>query len=225
MQLRDDLERACAEAAVGRVVDDDCGAVVSHSRGREAGAFRILRDRRLRASGSPVYGYDKAPRGGRLRDALHRDPVGGHAEARRVALARVPGLLEGTSDDVVELRVHLVLAPEVLLQTLHPLEVRDDDPARVREHVGEHENASLLEDRVGARRHRAVGALADHRRLHAVGVRLGDHLLERARREDVAGKLDELLVRHGIRVARARRALRAPACARARDGMSSPAAL
>ena len=67
-------------------------------------------------------------------------------------------------DDVVQLRVHLVLLPEVLLEALHPLEVRDDDAAGVREHVGQDEHAPVLEDLVGGRRDGPVRALADDRR-------------------------------------------------------------
>ena len=47
--------------------------------------------------------------------------------------------------------VDLLLLPEVLLEALHPLEVGDDDAARVREHVGEDEDAAVLEDLVGGR--------------------------------------------------------------------------
>ena len=78
-------------------------------------------------------------------------PVRGHAHARPDPLARLPRLLERARDDVVQLRVHLVLAPEVLLEPLHPLEVGDDDAAGVREHVGQHEDAAVLEDHVGRR--------------------------------------------------------------------------
>src|SRR5919197_6271776 len=73
----------------------------------------------------------EAPRRRRLGHPLHRDAVGGDAHARPAALARRPGLVEGAHDDVVQLRVHLGLLPEVLLEALHPLEVRDDDAARV----------------------------------------------------------------------------------------------
>ena len=62
-----------------------------------------------------------------------------------MTLPCVPGLLERAGADVVKLCVHLVLAPEVLLQTLHPFEVRHDHTARVREHVGQDEDATLLE--------------------------------------------------------------------------------
>ena len=130
----------------------------------------------------------------RLGDALHREPVGSDAHRELAALGRVPGLVERAAHDVVELRVHLDLLPEVLLEALHPLEVRDDDAARVREHVGEDQHALVLEDRVGRRRDRAVRALADDRGLDLVGVLRGDHLLERARREDVAVEQQELLV-------------------------------
>jgi len=64
VQRRDDLERTRAEAAVGRVVDDDVrSGFVSHSAAAaEQPPSGTSRDRRLRASGSPVfapitYGY------------------------------------------------------------------------------------------------------------------------------------------------------------------------
>ena len=59
-------------------------------------------------------------------------------------------------------------------------------------------------------------------RLDAVGVRLGDHLLERARREHVAPKLEQLLVRDRARRRRSRRSGRPRACARAAAATSSP---
>ena len=68
---------------------------------------------------------------------------------------------------------------------------------------GQDEDAAVLEDRVGGRRDRPVRAFADHRRLDAVRVRLGHDLLEGTGGEDVAGKLDELLVRDGVRARKA----------------------
>ena len=112
----------------------------------------------------------------------------------------VPGLLERLVDDLLELGVDLVLLPEVLLEALHPLEVGDDDAARVREHVGQDEDALVLEDLVGGGRGRAVCALADDLRLDLVGVLLGDHLLEPARGEDVAVEQEQLLVRDRLDV-------------------------
>ena len=113
---------------------------------------------------------------------------------RLLLLVHVPGLVERAGDDVAELRVHLGLLPEVLLEALHPLEVRDDDAARVGEDVRQDEHALVLEDLVRGRRDRAVRALADDLRLHLVGVVGGDHLLERARREHVAVEQQQLLV-------------------------------
>src|ERR1700751_812204 len=82
-----------------------------------------------------------AARDRRLGDALEGEPGGGDAP-RHVALLRgLPCLLERAADDVVQLRVHLDLLPEVLLEALHPFEVGDDDAARVREDVGKDENA------------------------------------------------------------------------------------
>ena len=67
-----------------------------------------------------------------------REPVGGEPH-RQASAARAVSHVSSKArlDDVVQLRVHLGLLPEVLLEALHPLEVRDDDAAGVREHVGE----------------------------------------------------------------------------------------
>ncbi len=80
--------------------------------------------------------------------------------------------------------VDLVFLPEVLLQSLHPLEVRDDDAAGVREHVRQDSTpfASRMSSAAGV-----TGPFAPSTRIFAftsVGVVLRDHLLERARREE-----------------------------------------
>src|SRR5919197_5680448 len=91
----------------------------------------------------------QATRGGGLGDALHREAVRGDAHRQLAPLGEVPGLVESAAHDVVQLRVHLGLLPEVLLEALHPFEVRDDDAAGVREHVRQDEHALVLEDLVG----------------------------------------------------------------------------
>ena len=101
-------------------------------------------------------------------------------------------------DDLVQTGVDLVFLPEVLLQALHPLEVRDDDAAGVREHVRKDQHAVRFEDVVGGGRDRPVRAFDDHLRLDLRGVLLGDDLLERARREHVAVDRHELLVRDAV---------------------------
>src|SRR5215470_887917 len=96
----------------------------------------------------------------RLGDALDGEAVRRHAHGQVTPLRRLPRLLERAAHDVVELRVHLHFLPEVLLEALHPFEVRDDDAARVRKYVGEDEHALVLEDGVAGRRDRAVRPLA-----------------------------------------------------------------
>ena len=61
--------------------------------------------------------------------------------------------------DGAELVVDLALLPAEVLHVLHPLEVRDDHAARVGEHVGDDVDALVVEDVVGGRSRRAVGAL------------------------------------------------------------------
>src|SRR5437764_15442498 len=69
-------------------------------------------------------------------DALDGEAVGGQPHRRRPVGPRRPRLLERALHDLVQPRVHLVFLPEVLLQALHPFEVRHDDATCIREHVG-----------------------------------------------------------------------------------------
>src|SRR5215475_11473986 len=69
---------------------------------------------------------------GCFRNALDRKAVRGTAHRDVPLLHLRPRLVERLRDDVVELRVDLGLLPEVLLETLDPLEVRHDHAARVR---------------------------------------------------------------------------------------------
>src|SRR5215210_6535455 len=137
----------------------------------------------------------EATRGRRLGDAPDGDRVGALPHRERTFLVHSPRLGERARDDVVQLGVHLRFLPEVLLQPLYPLEVRDDDAAGVREDVREHEDSAVLQNAVRLRRHRPVGALADDSGPDLVGVVTGDHLLEGARREDVALQEEKLVVR------------------------------
>src|SRR2546430_13844288 len=65
----------------------------------------------------------------------------------------------GFRDGRLELAVHLLVRPAVLLEVLRPFVVADGHAARVREDIGDHGNAALLEDEIGNRRGGLVGAL------------------------------------------------------------------
>ena len=65
---------------------------------------------------------------------------------------------------------------------------------------GSDRDAALGEDRVGLERGRAVRALGDHARLDARRVLARHLILARGEDEDVAGQLEQLLVRHRARV-------------------------
>src|SRR3954462_10340580 len=119
-------------------------------------------------------------RGGRLGNALDRQPVCGQAHREVSLLLRLPRLVEGARDDLVQALVDLRLLPEVLLEALDPLEVRDDDAARIREHVRKDQHAVALENLVRLGSRGAVRPLDEDLRLDAVRVRRRDHLLEGA---------------------------------------------
>src|SRR6185312_1244551 len=127
-------------------------------------------------------------------DAADGDAIRSRAHGRLPLLVDVPGLVEGPGHDVAQLRVHLGLLPEVFLEALDPLEVRDDHAARVGEDVRQDQDALLLENLVPRRRDRAVRALADDLRLDLVGVLAGDPLFQSARREHVALEQQQLVV-------------------------------
>src|SRR5262250_3034449 len=80
-------------------------------------------------------GVDAADRG-RVGHALDRQHVGRVPHVDTFVDAGVEDLVEGPSNDVVELRVDLLLLPEEGLEILDPLEVGHDHATRVGEDVG-----------------------------------------------------------------------------------------
>src|SRR2546427_6756943 len=58
------------------------------------------------------------------------------------------------------------LVPEVAPAVLHPFEIAHRHPTRVRQDVGDHEHALVLEDLVGGGHGGAVGSLADRSEEH-----------------------------------------------------------
>ena len=94
----------------------------------------------------------------------------------------------------------LLAVPEQPAEILHPFEVRHGDPAGIREHVGEHRNPTLGEDRVRLDRRRAVRPFGDEPGLDPVCVLLGELVLAGSEREDVARQLEQLRVRHVSRI-------------------------
>src|SRR5262245_23474360 len=124
-------------------------------------------------------GIEPAQRVG-LRDPADRHEVRGRPPADLpLPVHRVHGL-DRPIHQVPEPQVHLALRPEIALERLHPLEVRDRHPTRVREDVRDHELAVLEEHLVGVGGRGTVRALSDDPRLDARRVAAGDLALERA---------------------------------------------
>src|SRR2546421_2600961 len=128
-------------------------------------------------------------------DALHE---GGRPQVRAFLGTERPHAVEGARHDLLQPCRDLALAPEVVLETLDPLEIRDDDAAGVREDVGDHRHPAIAQDRVGLRGRRPVRPLRDDRCLDAIGVVLPDLIADGGRHQDVAGLLEELGVRDGF---------------------------
>src|SRR6185295_5124260 len=102
-------------------------STASYSRPRRSSCARA-RSQRLHPCPwkKRILGIEPA-RDGRLGDTLDGEPVGGHPHRRLALLVSRPCLVERARDDRVQASVHLVFLPEVLLETLYPLEVGDDD--------------------------------------------------------------------------------------------------
>src|SRR5439155_3167157 len=73
-------------------------------------------------------------------DALHE---GGRPQVRAFLGTERPHAVEGARHDLLQPCRDLALAPEVVLETLDPLEIRDDDAAGVREDVGDHRHPAI----------------------------------------------------------------------------------
>ena len=85
-----------------------------------------------------------------------------------------------------------------MLEVLDPLEVGDDDAAGVGHHVGDDEDALVVEDLVRLRGGGRVRALDHHPAVEKVGVVGVDHPAERGGDEHVARGAQELLAVDGL---------------------------
>ena len=165
---------SCAEAVASSV----CGS-------------GIIASRTLSVTGrcpAPERAGDLADSGDERR-AAQREPA---------LLSERPDALESVAELLGQLRPDFSAIPEEPAEVLHPLEVGDGDAACVGEHVRQDRDAALGEDRVRLERGGPVRALGDHPRLDPVGVLGGDLILARGQDEDVAGKLEQLLVRDPV---------------------------
>src|SRR4030065_964255 len=91
-------------------------------------------------------------------DAADGNDVGGVAHVELARPGQLAHGLEGGRHLLIEPSQDLFLGPEVVHVALDLLEVAAGDPAGVGQERGEDEDAAALEDRVGLRRRRAVGA-------------------------------------------------------------------
>src|SRR5438309_6182367 len=134
-----------------------------------------------------------------LGDPADRNHVRGRAHVDLVLLRHLEHVVEGLHHDLFQARVDRGLAPEEVLQILHPLEVTHGHAAGVAEDVRDEEHALLVENPIGFGRGGSVRGLGDDLRLYARGVVFADLVLDRRRDEDVAVELQELRVRDPFR--------------------------
>src|SRR5262245_49904703 len=141
-----------------------------------------------------------ALRFGHALDAAHQRRG---AEIDALRARHGPDVLRRALHQADQAVVHLLLAPEELLEALHPLEVGDRHAAGVREDVGHDGDAALAQDRVGVEPGRAVRALDDELRLDALRVLAGDLVLHRGGDQHVARQLEQRLVADRLRAGQA----------------------
>src|SRR5256885_3849863 len=94
-----------------------------------------------------------------LGDPADRNHVRGRAHVDLVLLGHVEHVVEGLHHYLFQARVDRGLAPEQVLEVLHPLEVAHRDAAGVAEDVRDEEHALLVEDPIGFGRGGAVRGL------------------------------------------------------------------
>src|SRR6266576_6347986 len=90
---------------------------------------------------------------------------------------------------------HFRFRPQKRLQTLHPLEVRNDDAASVAQNVRDHEHfvPTLVEKQIRIWRGRAVRAFGKDAALELIGILPGNHAIDRARSKNIARQREKLV--------------------------------
>src|SRR5260370_4380513 len=179
----------------------------SHVPAPECGVYEACTTRGFRTE-TPRFVVERLVTTGRLRvqapghvgvghaaDAFHQ---GTGSEIHPALLSGLPHPGERARHDLLQARDDLALLPEVVLQTLDPLEVGDDHPARVAQDVGDHGHPAVPEDEVGLGGGGTVRALRDDEGLHARRLALADHRVDRGGDEDGAGLLEDLVVADGL---------------------------
>src|SRR3989475_10756104 len=86
-----------------------------------------------------------------FRHPLQRDRIRRRPERDALLLRQVTHPRVGFRDGGLQLAIHLLVRPAVLLKVLCPFVVADGHAAGVREEGGDHWDAALLEDQAGNR--------------------------------------------------------------------------
>src|SRR5205814_8062906 len=97
--------------------------------------------------------------------------------------------------DAEEFVGHFRFGPQKCLQTLHPLEVRNDHAAGVAENIRDHENfvPALFENPVCLRCSRTVGCIGKDTAFELTGVLSANHSIDGGRHKGVALQREEWL--------------------------------
>src|SRR6185437_3961045 len=119
-------------------------------------------------------------------DPVNRQHVGRDAVVHLVLVCVLHHRSKARVHDLLQLLVHLRFFPEISLAILHPFEIRNRDPARIRQDVGNHEYALFLENVVGRRGRGPIGPLAHDLGLNRARILAGDLVLGRCRHQNVA---------------------------------------
>ena len=107
---------------------------------------------------------------------------------------------EGFHHDALQATVNVVFVPEQLLQILNPLEVRNRDPTRIGENVGDYHDPAVVQHGVGIWGSGSVGSFGNDASLDAICVFKGDLIFQRGGNEDVTLEFEYSLAIDGLAV-------------------------
>src|SRR5262245_57605177 len=105
--------------------------------------------------------------------------------------------VEGARNALIETLVYRALVPVEVRGVLHLLKVTDRNTTGVAQNIGQHKDASLVQNLVRLGRGGTIGKFSHNARLYILRVAFGNHILQRRREEHANVEFDQLFVAYG----------------------------
>ena len=118
--------------------------------------------------------------------SINRQHIGRNAVVNVMGLRVVHHIVKRGYHDALKLLIYQCFFPEVALAVLHPLKVGSGYATRVRQDVGNHEDAFVSQHLIGSGGGRSVRALGQNLALHPIHVPAGDLVFGGCRNQDFA---------------------------------------